>query len=420
MDRRTGLDRPANHGFAYRGHGQNADSFGVSGGSVPLYRRHQGPGPGPDSGRVLVRYRPHRVDLRSRRDSPVDSAHGFYHLRTTGTIGSRPGRHVRRRRRESARRVQNERGGRYRHLHRNQVRFVLRNPEHRPIELRRLRHHLRQRFCLRRRRMLRPSRIRLHHGSNLPERRLHRWRVRHVPGSGTTNCNGTCTVAPVPITATAAPAAMPCANGTVCTSGACSACTSNCAVGTACTSNSNCASNSCQAGQCVACPGGQTLCGNACVSTQSDNSHCGSCLNVCPVSQTCSNGNCAPTQNPAGFACNANNQCLSLDCGGGFCCSSSCTDAGGCGTTGSCNSTGACLYAPSGTSCTGGGTCNGTGQCNAPAACTASTANNCVLPSTNSGSSDTGTCAAGFSGSCAYSCISGTFTQVTNTCSPIP
>jgi hypothetical protein len=48
--------------------------------------------------------------------------------------------------------------------------------------------------------------------------------------------------------------------------------------------------------------------------------------------------------------------------------------------------------------------------------CPAETASNCVLGTTNSGSTDTGACAAGFAGSCSYSCNLGTWTQVTNTC----
>ena len=50
--------------------------------------------------------------------------------------------------------------------------------------------------------------------------------------------------------------------------------------------------------------------------------------------------------------------------------------------------------------------------------CPAETANNCVLATTNSGSTDTGTCAPGYSGSCSYSCSLGTWTQVTDTCTP--
>jgi large repetitive protein len=51
-------------------------------------------------------------------------------------------------------------------------------------------------------------------------------------------------------------------------------------------------------------------------------------------------------------------------------------------------------------------------------ACAAGTLNHCVLTPTNSGSTDTGTCAAGFTGSCSFSCSNATFTQVTDTCAP--
>ncbi len=364
MDRRTGHDRPANHGFAYRGHGQNADSFGVSGGSVPLYRRHQGPGPGPDSGRVLVRYRPHRVDLRQQarlssrflRTGSTCAPQGPLGVGQAGTYEGADANLLVEYKMNAAGDTDTCTG--------TKVRFVLRNPEHRPIELRRLRHHLRQRFC-RRAGGACSGQV----GSACTTGATCQSGVctggvcATCPG-GTTNCNGTCTS-----TSTAnrncGACGNACANGTVCTSGACSACTSNCAVGTACTSNSNCASNSCQAGQCVACPGGQTLCGNACVSTQSDNSHCGSCLNVCPVSQTCSERQLRTNaESQAGFACVAEQPVLKPpDCGGGFCCSSSCTDAGGCGTTGSCNSTGVIACTPQAEhharAC---GTCNGTGQ----------------------------------------------------------
>ena len=48
--------------------------------------------------------------------------------------------------------------------------------------------------------------------------------------------------------------------------------------------------------------------------------------------------------------------------------------------------------------------------------CPAGTTSNCVLIQANSGSTETGTCAVGFTGSCSFSCSLGTWTQVTNTC----
>jgi predicted transcriptional regulator len=52
--------------------------------------------------------------------------------------------------------------------------------------------------------------------------------------------------------------------------------------------------------------------------------------------------------------------------------------------------------------------------------CPAETTSDCVLTTANSGSTDTGSCSAGYSGSCSYSCSLGVWTQVTNTCSPNP
>jgi len=51
--------------------------------------------------------------------------------------------------------------------------------------------------------------------------------------------------------------------------------------------------------------------------------------------------------------------------------------------------------------------------------CPAQTINNCVLTTTNSGSTDTGTCALAEPGACSYSCSLGTWTKVTNTCAPV-
>jgi hypothetical protein len=48
--------------------------------------------------------------------------------------------------------------------------------------------------------------------------------------------------------------------------------------------------------------------------------------------------------------------------------------------------------------------------------CPAETTGNCVLTTTNSGSTDTGTCAAGYAGSCSFSCSLGAWTQIADTC----
>jgi hypothetical protein len=52
------------------------------------------------------------------------------------------------------------------------------------------------------------------------------------------------------------------------------------------------------------------------------------------------------------------------------------------------------------------------------ATCTAQTINNCTLPATSSGGSANGACVSGYTGSCNYTCSSGTWTQNTNTCTP--
>ncbi len=101
MDWRTSNDRPANHHFAHRGHRQDAHRLGLSCSGFQVHRRHQGPGPGAGSGRLLVRQRTHCADLCRRRYPPVPSAH-WLHL---------PGEY--RRRRESPGRVQDDSCGRY-------------------------------------------------------------------------------------------------------------------------------------------------------------------------------------------------------------------------------------------------------------------------------------------------------------------
>jgi len=74
--------------------------------------------------------------------------------------------------------------------------------------------------------------------------------------------------------------------------------------------------------------------------------------------------------------------------------------------------TGACSY-----SCSIGTWTKVANTC--AAQCAAGTTNSCVLTTTNSGSTDTGTCAAGDTGTCSFSCSNGTWTQVTDTCAPI-
>ena len=51
--------------------------------------------------------------------------------------------------------------------------------------------------------------------------------------------------------------------------------------------------------------------------------------------------------------------------------------------------------------------------------CPAETTAGCTLTATNTGNSDTGTCAAGFTGACSYSCSLGVWTPIANTCAPV-
>ncbi len=43
----------------------------------------------------------------------------------------------------------------------------------------------------------------------------------------------------------------------------------------------------------MTCPGGQTLCGNACVDTKTDSANCGGCGKACAMAQVCNGGACA-------------------------------------------------------------------------------------------------------------------------------
>ena len=56
----------------------------------------------------------------------------------------------------------------------------------------------------------------------------------------------------------------------------------------------------------------------------------------------------------------------------------------------------------------------------APASCTSTTISNCSLTGVSSGSSSTGSCVSGYSGTCTYSCSNGTWSQTTNTCVATP
>ncbi len=85
------------------------------------------------------------------------------------------------------------------------------------------------------------------------------------------------------------------------------------------------------------------------------------------------------------------------------------------GTSGTCHSgyTGTCTY-----SCAGGVWSSINNSCTIntpPPSCSATTIGNCVLPLTNSGSS-AGSCSAGYSGTCTYSCATGVWNFVSNSC----
>lgn len=67
----------------------------------------------------------------------------------------------------------------------------------------------------------------------------------------------------------------------------------------------------------------QTMCGEACVNTASDASHCGGCDQPCPTGAFCSNSQCACGANEA--LCNGqcfNTKSSDLHCGG---CDNACT-----------------------------------------------------------------------------------------------
>lgn len=95
-----------------------------------------------------------------------------------------------------------------------------------------------------------------------------------------------------------------CSGGTLCCAGA------GCAT---CCNSGDCASGKlCSGGQCVAgCIAPQSLCGGACVNTQSDPLNCGGCSLSCGNGRTCSAGQCSPkwvtlAAAPSGFVARTN------------------------------------------------------------------------------------------------------------------
>ena len=51
------------------------------------------------------------------------------------------------------------------------------------------------------------------------------------------------------------------------------------------------------------CPADRRLCANNCTDVRTDNGNCGSCGNVCPAGQSCSNGNCMLSCSSGKTAC---------------------------------------------------------------------------------------------------------------------
>ena len=92
--------------------------------------------------------------------------------------------------------------------------------------------------------------------------------------TGTCNGSGTCS----------AGATTPCGSF-ACSTDACY---------TSCTSQAQCAANTiCSGGACTACSSGQTICGNSCVTLASDGNNCGSCGHSC-YGGACSGSKCQP------------------------------------------------------------------------------------------------------------------------------
>ena len=89
-----------------------------------------------------------------------------------------------------------------------------------------------------------------------------------------------------------------CADGFINCGGACTDVNdvNNCGgCGNVCPGAAN-GSATCSGGTCgIACNGGYSLCGGACVDEQTDANNCGACGNVCPSGDQCVNGACQPT-----------------------------------------------------------------------------------------------------------------------------
>jgi hypothetical protein len=206
------------------------------------------------------------------------------------------------------------------------------------------------------------------------------------PANQACNAKGACE-------AVAGQACKPANNGADCDTGFCSG------------GDDFCCNVAC-AGPCAKCAGG-TTCGLLAEGSQG----------ACPANEACNAAGACEAVN--GQACKpANNgaDCASGNCSGGddFCCNVAC--AGPCA---SCKGGVTCglLAVGSQGGCPANEECNAAGAC-VSAPCTGQTDNNCVLTNTNSGQTDTGTCANGYMGACSFSCLNGTWTQVADTCVP--
>ncbi len=115
--------------------------------------------------------------------------------------------------------------------------------------------------------------------------------------------------------------------------------------------------------------------------------------------------------NGAGFSV----RCVKGEGAGGTTCTDTCESLGY-----ECGDHAICLSDVNCGTCGDGQTCNASGKCETavtpPADCTATTISNCVLPRTASSTSVNGSCATGYTGSCAFDCYDGTWTQANNTC----
>jgi endo-1,3(4)-beta-glucanase len=111
------------------------------------------------------------------------------------------------------------------------------------------------------------------------------------------------------------------------------------------------------------CTGNSLSCGGVCVDATSDNLHCGSCSNICPVGTVCTSGACAVPCAVGLLACG--NACVDPQ-----------TDETYCGASGTCSGTQA------GTACAAAQTCQG-GTCACPISGQVACGGSCIDPRTS-------------------------------------